>query len=216
MSDHGEFSVLDDASAVASSTSEANFPGRLLAGSAVRAERFCGSSGRAVALRRTRNGRPAHGLVRRGVRGVRGWLCTARPGPPPVAGGHAWGLTLANLDRLLLLITASKGRLLAAVGELILDPIVFGVIPAGPPVPGQPGGLVHPRPVGVAVDSASSRVRPEMVGFSALPAVTRLGTLPFSGSAPPARFRASDGPRRRWRRGQGSTTRGHRQSRRSP
>jgi hypothetical protein len=30
------------------------------------------------------------------------------------------------------------GAAAAAVGELILDPIVFGVIPAGPPVPGQP------------------------------------------------------------------------------
>ena len=27
----------------------------------------------------------------------------------------------------------------AAVGALVLDPIVFGVIPAGPPVPGQLG-----------------------------------------------------------------------------
>ena len=34
-------------------------------------------------------------------------------------------------------------------------------------------------------------------GFSPLPAAGRLGTLRFSGSAPPARFRASDGPRRR-------------------
>ena len=50
---------------------------------------------------------------------------------------------------------------------------------------------------------------PRNGGFSALPAAMRLGTLPGSGSAPPARFRASDGPRRRWRRGQGSTTRGH-------
>ncbi len=30
------------------------------------------------------------------------------------------------------------GAAAAAVGELVLDPIVFGVIPAGPPVPGQP------------------------------------------------------------------------------
>ena len=33
-------------------------------------------------------------------------------------------------------------------------------------------------------------------GFSPLPVLRRLGTLRFSGSAPPARFRASDGPRR--------------------
>ncbi len=30
------------------------------------------------------------------------------------------------------------GAAIAAVGSLALDPIVFGVIPAGPPVPGQP------------------------------------------------------------------------------
>jgi len=34
-------------------------------------------------------------------------------------------------------------------------------------------------------------------GLSPLPALPRLGTLRFRGSAPPARFRASDGPRRR-------------------
>src|SRR5580704_16548347 len=47
-----------------------------------------------------------------------------------------------------------------------------------------------------------------MAVFPSLLPPRRLGTLPARGSAPPARFRASDRPAPAWRRGQGSTTRG--------
>src|SRR5580698_2296833 len=47
-----------------------------------------------------------------------------------------------------------------------------------------------------------------MARFSSLLRPYRPGNLPARGSAPPARFRASDRPAPAWRRGQGSTTRG--------
>ena len=59
---------------------------------------------------------------------------------------------------------------------------------------GSQDGAVRARWLRVAGPLAGWVSPAPMVGFSALPSARRLGTLPGSGSAPPARFRASGRP----------------------
>jgi hypothetical protein len=74
------------------------------------------------------------------------------PVPPPAAATVLADRLGRNSQRLLHMFASAipivgaivaapvvlAGAAIAAVGALALDPIVFGVIPAGPPVPGQP------------------------------------------------------------------------------
>ncbi len=74
------------------------------------------------------------------------------PVPPPMAAtaladrlGHrsqhllqALAMTVPIAGAIVAAPFVLAGAAVAAIGALALDPIVFGVIPAGPPVPGQP------------------------------------------------------------------------------
>ena len=107
MSHPGEFSLLDEGLVVASSTGEGSFPGWLLAW-------FGGPRG--AVLRFSLGERSLYAGLGTGAFAVGYVLYAPVSRLWPVA--MLWGLTLVNRDRLLLLITASKGHLLAMVPRL--------------------------------------------------------------------------------------------------
>jgi hypothetical protein len=129
MSDHGVFQVLDDVSAASSGSSEAGLPALLLAW-------FDGARG--AVLRRCPGERSLSAGLGTGVL-LATEFCGASatsavacvPHDPvspvwPVA--MLWGLTLANFDRLLLLIPASKRHLLTIVPRLVISALLWFLI----------------------------------------------------------------------------------------